>query len=188
MQIKTRLKWLLVAMAASAVTAHADRLYRSGDGAFYAYADVTDVEPIVRIVEVSRPETTCWQAPPSRQARYRRGGGYRSYTPLVIGGILGGVVGHQFGGGRGKDVMTVAGSLLGASIGRDAAHRDRAGSGRAYQSGRYCEVTAVVHQEERLDGYHVTYRFEGQQFVTRTAYDPGNQIRVRVQVDPAAYN
>ena len=188
MQIKNRLKWIVVAMAASAVTAHADRLYRSADGAFYSYADVTNVEPIVRIVEVSRPETTCWQEPPRHQARYRHGGGYRSFTPLLIGGIVGGVVGHQFGGGRGKDVMTVAGSLLGASIGRDAADRHRAGGGRADNGGRYCEVTEVVHQEERLDGYRVTYRFEGRQFVTRTAYDPGNQIRVRVQVDPAAYN
>ena len=31
----------------------------------------------------------------------------------VAGGVLGGVLGHQVGGGRGKDVATVAGALGG---------------------------------------------------------------------------
>jgi outer membrane lipoprotein SlyB len=33
------------------------------------------------------------------------------------GALIGGVVGHQFGGGRGQDVATVLGALLGAGIG-----------------------------------------------------------------------
>ncbi len=188
MHINSKLKWLMAAAAASAVTAQADPRYRAGDGGYYAYADVTHVEPIVRIVEVSRPETTCWQQAPGRAADYRGGREHRSYTPLVLGGIVGGVIGNQFGSGRGKDVMTVAGSLLGASIGNDAAHRHGARADRAYDGGRYCEVAEIVHQEERVDGYRVTYRFQGRQFVTRTAYDPGDEIRVRVQVEPAAYN
>lgn len=35
----------------------------------------------------------------------------------VIGGVLGGVLGHQVGGGRGKDVATVAGAAGGAYVG-----------------------------------------------------------------------
>lgn len=37
----------------------------------------------------------------------------------VLGGIVGGVLGHQVGGGRGKDVATVAGALGGALIGNE---------------------------------------------------------------------
>ena len=37
----------------------------------------------------------------------------------VIGGIVGGVLGHQVGGGRGKDVATVAGALGGALLGNE---------------------------------------------------------------------
>jgi len=35
----------------------------------------------------------------------------------VTGGVLGGVLGHQIGGGRGKDVATVAGAAGGAYAG-----------------------------------------------------------------------
>jgi outer membrane lipoprotein SlyB len=35
----------------------------------------------------------------------------------VTGGVLGGVLGHQIGGGRGKDVATVAGAAGGAYVG-----------------------------------------------------------------------
>ena len=35
----------------------------------------------------------------------------------ILGGIAGGVIGHQIGGGRGKDVATVAGALGGAYAG-----------------------------------------------------------------------
>ncbi|HKJ07546.1 MAG TPA: glycine zipper 2TM domain-containing protein [Gammaproteobacteria bacterium] len=48
---------------------------------------------------------------------------YRSATPTVVGGIIGGLIGHQMGQGRGKDVATIAGVILGGSIGRDVAHQ-----------------------------------------------------------------
>lgn len=35
----------------------------------------------------------------------------------VVGGVLGGVLGHQIGGGRGRDVATVAGAAGGAYVG-----------------------------------------------------------------------
>ena len=82
----------------------------SGEGAYYAYARVTDVQPIVRVVEVTTPREACWDEPVRYQAHGR--GGHRSFTPAVLGGILGGVVGNQFGGGRGQDVMTIAGAFL----------------------------------------------------------------------------
>lgn len=35
----------------------------------------------------------------------------------IVGGVLGGVLGHQVGGGRGRDVATVAGAAGGAYVG-----------------------------------------------------------------------
>ena len=43
--------------------------------------------------------------------------GHSSGAGMIIGGILGGVLGHQIGGGRGKDVATVAGAAGGAYAG-----------------------------------------------------------------------
>ncbi|NJD87893.1 MAG: glycine zipper 2TM domain-containing protein [Betaproteobacteria bacterium] len=45
--------------------------------------------------------------------------GDSSGAGAVIGGIVGGVLGHQVGGGRGKDVATVAGALGGAFVGNE---------------------------------------------------------------------
>lgn len=38
-------------------------------------------------------------------------------TGSVLGAVAGGVIGHQFGGGRGKDVATVVGALGGEYAG-----------------------------------------------------------------------
>lgn len=46
----------------------------------------------------------------------------------VIGGVLGGVLGHQVGGGRGRDVATVAGVAGGAYAGHEVEKNVRGGS------------------------------------------------------------
>ena len=38
---------------------------------------------------------------------------------------------------------------------------------------------------ERIEGYDVTYEYAGREYVTRMPYDPGERIRVRVDVTPA---
>jgi uncharacterized protein YcfJ len=89
-------------------------------------------EPVrERVVVVERPvyvEQVRYEEPP----RYYRDepayyppatGEYRSATPMIVGGIIGGVLGNQMGKGRGKDAATVAGVLLGGSIGRDVSYR-----------------------------------------------------------------
>jgi len=45
--------------------------------------------------------------------------GESSGAGAVLGGIVGGVLGHQVGGGRGKDVATVAGAVGGAFLGNE---------------------------------------------------------------------
>ena len=48
-----------------------------------------------------------------------------------------------------------------------------------------CETRYRSHQEERIDGYRVMYRYHGQKYVTEMPYDPGNRIKVRVDIRPA---
>jgi uncharacterized protein YcfJ len=154
-----------------------------GDG-FVVDAEVVEVEALVRVVEVTTPQEVCWREPVRQTA-----GGYRSRTPLVVGGIIGGVLGREIGDGRrSKNLLTGAGALLGASLGRDYAYR-RSTVSRSYVTyERVCETEEVVHEEERLEGYRVSYRYNGRVFVTHTATDPGERIRIRVQVQPVHYN
>lgn len=151
--------------------------------AFYDEARVVDVEPIKRIVHVSVPERECWDEKVHYpEAHVNAADAARN---VFVGGIIGGIIGHQFGSGRGKDAATLAGTLIGASIAHDRAKK----SLRAVQDDyvAYEQRCRIVHQqrtEERVDGYWVTYRYQGEMFRTRLPYDPGAQIRVRVRVTP----
>ena len=51
----------------------------------------------------------------------------------VLGGVAGAVVGHQFGGGRGRDVATVAGALGGAVAGNSIEKNRNPGVNQVYR-------------------------------------------------------
>jgi uncharacterized protein YcfJ len=175
---------LVATFSLSAAYANDQRGRSEQPGVHYAYGKVTKVQPIMRTVQVTTPREVCWDES-VRQTHYGPGQ-HRSFTSIVLGGIIGGVVGNQFGSGSGQDAMTVAGAVLGASIGRDAAYRRQAYTQTSYTTERRCEIEEVVHEEQRLEGYQVTYRFEGRHYMTRTTDDPGKRIRLRVQVNPVA--
>lgn len=177
------MKHLLTKAALALVVAlTSSSLFAGGhDRGFKDYAQVTDVEPIYSIVRVSTPQRECWDRP-RRTTSYR---GNDSYTEMIAGGLIGGVVGNQFGKGNGKTAMTVAGTLLGGSIGRDLGNRPS--STTSYDSGRECQMTERYHEEERLDGYQVTYKYKGNTYVTEMDEHPGKRIPVEVTVRPAYY-
>jgi uncharacterized protein YcfJ len=149
----------------------------SGHG-FVGKAKVIEAEPLYETVEVANPVTECWTERVTRN-NHRRG----SYTAPLAGGIVGGVVGNQFGGGRGKTVLTVAGALLGASMGHDYNTSHYRGRPRV-ENVRHCETVDRYEQEQQLVGYRVKYRYEGQTYYTQTTEYPGKFIPVRVKVSP----
>jgi uncharacterized protein YcfJ len=155
------------------------------DRAYYEYAKVVHVDPIVRLVRVPTPRRECWNEEVIQRDHHR--GYYRgnrgSYTPLVLGGVLGGVVGNRFGSGRGRDAMTVAGALLGASVGRDVSQQPRA-RGAYVSTERHCRVTEDYYEEEQVDGYRVKYRYRGRTYVTRMDQHPGRRVKLEVTVTP----
>ena len=71
------------------------------------------------------------------------------------------------------------------AIANDAA-RDRYGYGveRVGYPVQRCETRYREHREKQIDGYRVLYHYHGQRYVTEMPYDPGNRIRVRVDVRP----
>ncbi len=147
---------------------------------FFDYAKVIDVEPIIRHVRVAQPRNECWE---EEVPVYDHG--YRSATPMIIGGIIGGVVGHTMGKGRGKDVATVAGTVLGGSIGRDIGRSSSHSGDYRTVAREQCRVVEDYEEHERIEGYNVTYRYKGEDYVTRMDREPGSRIRVAVSVEPA---
>jgi len=146
-------------------------------------ARVTHVEPLYTMVRISTPQQECYERPQHR-AEYRQ---RESYTSTIAGGLIGGVLGNQFGKGSGNTVMTIAGTLLGGSIGRDAgSYPSQINSDDdRYDRGEECHTTEHVHQEQRIEGYRVTYRYQGQTYITEMDHHPGKRIPVNVDVQPA---
>lgn len=76
------------------------------------YAQVVSATPIKETVKTPRQEcrnvTVTHRRPVQDENRI---------TGSVLGAVAGGVIGHQFGGGRGKDVATVVGALGGGYAG-----------------------------------------------------------------------
>jgi len=160
----------------------------------YDYARVVDVKPIVRDVRVTTPRRECWNETRYEEVRYedRPREPHQTAGAMILGGLIGAAVGHNIGHGDGRRAATVAGAVIGSAIGHDnAARRDRNGgySSREYRESRpydveRCDVRYDDEYEQRIDGYRVTYEYNGQTHTTRLPYDPGDRIRVRVDVRP----
>ena len=149
-------------------------------------ARVLSVDPIIRRVRSEEPRRECWE---EVETVYREPSGHgETAGPMILGGIIGGVIGSQVGGGRGQDVATVAGTLIGATLGHDSAVRRS--SRAAVPEERIVERCRTRYEDsyaERIEGYRVTYEYLGRQYTTRMPHDPGDWIRVRVAVSPAEY-
>lgn len=149
----------------------------------YDYARVVNVEPMRRRVRISEPVRECWDEPV-----YEADGplSSRHAGSTVLGSIIGGVVGNQIGAGRGRDAARIAGVLIGGAIGNNISHE------RERQRGNYgderlverCEVRYRDSWDERIDGYLVTYEYGGRDYTTRMPYDPGERVRIRIDVTP----
>lgn len=180
---KTLVATLTLATLGLATPALADR--PNNRGAQYDYARVISVDPIVRYVTVTTPVRECWDDVQYYTVNNRAPGEGAS---TLFGALIGGVIGHQFGSGRGNDAATVAGTLIGAAVGNDAARRNNGYSSRTTEYSRpvrRCDTVVRERQEERIDGYNVVYRYNGQKYATRMPYDPGRELRVRVDIRPA---
>ena len=141
------------------------------DGHF-AQGRVLSATPIVRIVEVGEPREVCRE----EVVEYRR----NATAPTLVGALIGGAIGNQFGGGNGRRALTVAGAALGGSIANDHANRNR--HGRDVRT--YCEVVNDYRETERIVGYRVEYEYNGEVYTTRTDRDPGRFIELHVSVSP----
>ncbi|MFT3898152.1 MAG: glycine zipper 2TM domain-containing protein [Thermomonas sp.] len=104
----------------------------------------------------------------------------------VIGGIAGAVLGSKVGGGSGQVAASAIGTMVGGMAGRqvyDNAHRQQRTAtvqvcDPVPANGYYGNANNVA------TAYDVTYEYAGRQYTTRTSYNPGDRIRVRVDVRP----
>lgn len=148
----------------------------------YEYAEVLASTPIYRVIEVSEPREQCWEEEIVVESSRRRG---TSGTGVIVSTILGGAIGNAVGNNKSSQrVGAVLGAVLGHSIGRDIVRSRNRQNNQRVETIERCKTVYEQTQEERLVGYQVTYLYEGQERSVRADTDPGEQIRVRISVEP----
>ena len=141
------------------------------------YARVVDVEPVYRYYQQPVSDHSCVQYDQGRA-------GYNSHTATVLGAVIGGALGHRIGDTHGDPkVAAVAGGLLGASIGRDVDRRVSYNRGLRVEGP--CRVGHRQETRRQLVEYKVSYRYNGQVHLARMDYDPGEWVKLDVNVKPA---
>lgn len=132
------------------------------------YAQVIKSTPITETVKT--PRQSCRDVTVTHRRAVQD---EHQLTGSVLGAVAGGVLGHQFGGGRGRDVATVAGALAGGFAGNRAqsALQDRDTYTTTQQS-----CSTVYDKSQKTLGYDVTYKIGEQEGKVRMDHQPGSQI------------
>ena len=144
-------------------------------GSFIDSATVNSVEKVYKQYMVEEPYQDCYIKETLQQS------GDGSATNEIIGAILGGAIGNQFGEGSGKDVMTLAGIFLGASIANDA---EKANStGQVVVSQEVCENKVRQKIVKRLSHYKINVDYNGHNVSytsNRRPYDDVVKVKVTI--------
>ena len=146
-----------------------DNRRRNGEGLYEA--NISSVRAVV-----GPPTQRCWV---EREQIVQNSGG--SNAPAVVAGaILGGILGHQFGGGTGKDLATAGGAIAGATLGSNIGSNS---GGQVVVSQNVQRCTTVPNQSQ-ADYWDVTYIFRGQEHRIQMATPPGRTITVNRLGEP----
>lgn len=163
----------LLVLASASVFAGNDR------SVSYQYGTVLDAAPIVKHITVTTPREECWEEEVVRRSS-TSGSGLSTVIGAVVGGAIGNAVGHKK---KNKQVGAVLGAVLGGTIAHSASAKGKSGS--VYKdTEQVCRVYNESHEEERVVGYNVRYRYNDDVFNTRTDTNPGDTIKLRVAVTP----
>jgi uncharacterized protein YcfJ len=155
------------------------------NAAHYGWAAVLRVDPVydeAATEPAASAQQECWdeQVPVGAESGAATDSGRRSVATM-IGAVVGGLLGNQVGKGDGRRAATVAGAVAGGVVGSQIA-TDRP----QYTIQRRCRPAAGGASASRhVVGYDVEYRYRGEVFTSRLAYDPGDRVRVKISVTPA---
>lgn len=135
------------------------------------YAQVVNVRPVKDTT--STPHEVCGDQTVTHREPYRD---QHQIGGAVAGGLIGGLLGHQVGGGRGKDLATVAGVAGGAIAGHEIQKHHQENNATYTTVEHRCRT--VASRTSRIVGYDVTYEYDGQQHHARMDHDPGSRVQV----------
>ncbi len=136
-------------------------------------ANVTSVRAMV-----GAPEQRCWiekEQIPQNQSN-------ANVPAAIAGALIGGILGHQVGGGTGKDLATVGGAVAGAALG----NRMGGSGGTDPATTRDVQRCENVSAQTRPQYWDVTYNFRSVEHRVQMTTEPGPTVTVNAQGEPRA--
>ena len=146
-----------------------DNRRRGGEGIYEA--NITSIRAVM-----GSPSQRCWV---EREQVVQNIGGDNSGA-VIAGTLLGGILGHQVGGGRGKDLATVGGAIAGATLGSNLGSNG-GGQQIVTQNVQRC---ATVPANTRPEYWDVTYLFRDIEHRIQMTTPPGRTISVNRAGEP----
>jgi uncharacterized protein YcfJ len=124
---------------------------------------------------MGEPGQRCWI---ERQEVSGDNGRNDNVPATIAGAVIGGILGHQIGGGTGRDIATAGGVLGGAVVGNRLGKRN---DGPRVQEVQRCATTPA---SKRPDHWDVGYEFRGTAHRVQMTTQPGQTITVNRQGEP----
>jgi uncharacterized protein YcfJ len=114
------------------------------------------------------PEQRCWveRQQVSEPPRSNAGG-------VIAGALIGGILGHQVGGGTGRSVATAGGAIAGAAIGNNVANNNNSANSYSRDVKR-CENVG----NSKPEYWDVTYNYRGEEHRVQMSAPPADTIAV----------
>jgi len=142
-------------------------------------ATVVGARPLTRTVKIPRQECHDEQVTHTKPVQ-----DHDRLLGTGIGALVGGVLGHQVGGGNGRTLATVAGAAAGGYAGNRIQKRTQ--DDDTYTAAEH-RCATVYDRKEVPAGFDVVYEYEGRRHHVHMARDPGTSLPVRdgrVVTDP----
>ncbi|MDD2828341.1 MAG: glycine zipper 2TM domain-containing protein [Sulfuricurvum sp.] len=133
------------------------------------YVSVTRSEPIYSTVSKKIPHEVC----EDQQVAVQEQGGNSNVVGGLVGAALGGVLGHQLGGGSGKVATTIGGAAIGTMLGQNADRPTQTN----YQTVRRCYTQYDMQTDNVITGYMNYAKYRGRD-IAKTSSQPLKEIKV----------
>jgi uncharacterized protein YcfJ len=138
----------------------------------YRYRDTARVIDSRPVYESSFSRQECWNPRAGHYEALRAPEHTNIGKGAAIGAVTGGVLGHQVDSGGGTAAGAILGGLLGHQIERRNDRDDQPDLDRSR-----CRVVSEGGSGALL-GYDVRYEYDGREYVTRLANDPGRRLQL----------
>jgi uncharacterized protein YcfJ len=135
------------------------------------YAQVVSVQPVKKTT--STPHEVCGDETVVHKEEYKD---KHQIGGAAVGAVAGALVGHQIGGGKGKDLATIAGAVGGGIAGHEIQKRHQENN-PTYTTVEHRCHTVTSHTSKTI-AYDVTYEYQGEQRHVRLDHDPGTRVQV----------